>query len=727
MSNYTCYGPVNPIKLKAVNGLPERTCYDFYEGKNERKSTDDPHGFWLDALTNKDQMLLWAQLAYQIFESEPETCWNHSNKSWEANFGKSPNYMDLVDCLCHKYDKTKGVDNDPHMSTGLATAGCLNDVEQAAGKLIEQLLKRKLKANDFINRCPIEALHGKTDKQQVFYTLAAHLDKYGGTQQFCYNVFGLAFYNFRLKVVSDGVTPYHTAIGDRKVEDAVKEGKIDGFTYHNTKNESYSYEADNKTTQEITHKTETQATITESDSNSITNAKEYSFTETFGLEVKLQDILKVNEITARLEFEASQVIQTAYGESHEVSHTDENGAGVEVSVPPHTSIRTRTTESEAVSALNYDCPVMVQFDVAVVSMCGTFYDDNIGIQAFGTAGYDQRSFYTLFKSAEVGAAGEEAADNLYMRYMNGKTSDGYDKTYGDTKLKTHKKGVVKDHIDWGVIEKQSAASTSCKRNGETEVVQTQKPGELVDRISLQRPMSPTGGTLTEKTRDITSVVEDAIPLYALNTVCQCTGADTYDMGVGDRLYPKNWKVEGYDADQVPFYGFKSRLGEWILVNEDGEQLEDGAIAEICTEKLTNIKYIEGKAAGVVYAKYLIPENYYTYAKGTVVTNDSIEQTVFVKITVHDTQLEGSIEVEGSLEVKNGSWTNLEELNSKNIHVYDETGKEIMVPVIWRVAPGCGNNISIMNNLLLASAVGTYRIQAEYESLVSDYLEVHVTE
>ena len=88
MSNYTCYGPVNPIKLKAVNGLPERTCYDFYEGKNERRSTDDPHQFLLDALTNKDQMLLWAQLAYQIFKSEPETCWNHSNKSWDENFGK---------------------------------------------------------------------------------------------------------------------------------------------------------------------------------------------------------------------------------------------------------------------------------------------------------------------------------------------------------------------------------------------------------------------------------------------------------------------------------------------------------------------------------------------------------------------------------------------------------------------------------------------------------------
>lgn len=97
--------------------------------------------------------------------------------------------------------------------------------------------------------------------------------------------------------------------------------------------------------------------------------------------------------------------------------------------------------------------------------------------------------------------------------------------------------------------------------------------------------------------------------------------------------------------------------------------------------------------------------FYICSNGTAITNDSIKQTVFIKVEVHDTRLEGCIRVEGSLEVKNGSWSNLEELNGKNLHVYDETGKEITVSVIWRVAPGWGNNISIMNNLLPVSAVG----------------------
>lgn len=727
MSNYTCYGPVNPIKLKAVNGLPERTCYDFYEGKNERRSTDDPHQFLLDALTNKDQMLLWAQLAYQIFKSEPETCWNHSNKSWDENFGKNPNNMDLIDCLCHKYDKTKGADGDPHMSTGLVTAGCLDDVEQAAGKLIEQLLKRKLKANDFIKRCPIEALHGKTDKQQVFYTLAAHLDKYGGTQQFCYNVFGLAFYNFRLKVVSDGTTPYNTAIGNREIRDAIKEGGIPGFTYHDAKKDLHTYSMENRSRLEAAQTATLETSVTETDSNSITNAKEYSYTESLGLDVKVGEILRVCEITVQMGFEASQVIQTAYTQDHEVSDSNSSSSSAEVILPPHTSIMVRKMESGAVTTLEYDCPVMVQFDVAVISMCGTFYDDNAAVQAFSTAGYDQRSYYTLFTSAESGAAGEDAAENLYMRYTKGRTSEGYDKTHGETELKTHKKGKQKDYVDWNVIEKQPAASTSCKRDGESKAVETQKANELPGQIGLLRPMSPTGGKLTEKASKISTIIDDPIPLFPLNTIQLCTGANVYNMGVGDVLYPKNWMVEGYDGDNIPFYGFKSWRGEWILVNEDGEQIKDGTIAEIRTEKLTNNVYIIGKAAGVVYAKYLIPEDFYTCSDGTAITNDSIEQTVFIKIEVHDTRLEGCIKVEGSLNVINGTVTNLEKLNGENVHVYDEIGREITVPVIWRVAPGCGNNIVIRDNLLMASAVGTYRIQAEYESLVSDYLEVHVTE
>ena len=101
--------------------------------------------------------------------------------------------------------------------------------------------------------------------------------------------------------------------------------------------------------------------------------------------------------------------------------------------------------------------------------------------------------------------------------------------------------------------------------------------------------------------------------------------------------------------------------------------------------------------------------------------------MFVKISIHDTKLKGSITASGTVKAKNHTVTNLESLNTLNVHVYDETGKEIIVPVIWEAEPGFGNNIMIMHNQMSVSAVGNYHIRARYEDLVSDWIDVVVTE
>ncbi len=144
------------------------------------------------------------------------------------------------------------------------------------------------------------------------------------------------------------------------------------------------------------------------------------------------------------------------------------------------------------------------------------------------------------------------------------------------------------------------------------------------------------------------------------------------------------------------------------------------------EPLTNEPFIQGKKSGTVYAKYLIPDNYYICQSGTPITNQNI-QTVFVKIKIHDTKLEGSITTSGTVRVKNHTVTNLETLNTLNVHVYDETGKEIIVPVIWEAESGFGNKIMIIHNQMSVSAVGTYHIRARYEDLLSEWTDVVVTE
>lgn len=725
MSNYVCYGPVNPIKIAATGTLPERTCYDFYEHSNHRESTDSKEVFFQDALFNKDQLFQWAQIAYQIFQSEPQSYWDHSGKGWEGNFGKSANYMDLIDLLCNKHERSSG--DDVHLSTGLSLANSLNEVEQIAGMVTEQLINRKLKANQFINRCNLEPFHDNKESQTIFYSIAGHRDRYGKTFQYGYNVFGLAFYNFRLKVVNDG-KPYNTAIGELTVEEAAKKGNIPGFTYKNTGSGiTFLYPAENRNSEEASQTVQESQEVSKSESNSIVNSKEYSFTEMVGASVELEDVLKVSKVTLTMQFTAGQVISTAYTEEKSVTKTKNNSSSITVTIPPHTAIVVSQKNDNTVTTLQYDCPVMVQFDVAVFSMCGTCYDDNAAVQSFSTAGYDQRSFITLFQPSKAGNAGEDASENLYMRYTNYAKVTGYDKIHGVTQLKSHYSGLLKDQLNWDKILQQTKASTNYKGTEGKGDEATLAPKLLIEKLTQNRPMSPTGGTLTEIGESIVSKIESALPLYPLYILRQSAGSAKYDVGVNDDLYPNNWIVIGYDKNNIPFYGFDFLKGHWILVDENGTALKDDPLAYIGYDKFTNEPYIRGKSEAVIYAKYLIPENYYTCQEGTVISNKNI-QTVFVKITIHDTRLKGTIIVSGSVEVKNNTITNLETLNTINVQVYDDTQTQIVVPIIWEAEEGHEKNITIIHNKMSVHAVGNYRIRARYEDLISDeWIEVHVTE
>lgn len=247
-------------------------------------------------------------------------------------------------------------------------------------------------------------------------------------------------------------------------------------------------------------------------------------------------------------------------------------------------------------------------------------------------------------------------------------------------MKSHNKGILREELDWSVISGQEAASTGYKRDGEGEAAKTDAPPQLIDMICENRPLSPAGGTLTESGRSISTTIRNAIALYPLKTIRQREGSGSYDVGINDVLYPGRWTVQGYDKGNIPFCDFDCGTGNWILTDEYGVELKDDFLAVIKTEPLTNEPFIQGKKAGTVYVKYLIPEGYYTCQDGSKISNKSI-QTVFVKISIHNTELKGSIAVSGNVKVKNDTVTNLEKLNTLNVHVYDETGREIVVPVL----------------------------------------------
>lgn len=270
-----------------------------------------------------------------------------------------------------------------------------------------------------------------TKTTRLFYILAGFRDRYGKTFQFGYTVFGIAFYNFRLKIVSDG-TRYNTVIGEDTIEEAIEKGEIPEFTYYDSgSGERVIYLARNESLQEVMRTVSYSTDSSETEANSITNAEEYSFTESERLSIELNQILKLSKMAAEMRFKTVQ---------------------------------------------------------------------------------------------------------------------------------------------------------------------------LITMICKNRLMSPAGGTLTESGRSISTTSTNAIALYPLKTIRNQTGSGSYDVGVDDVLYPGRWTVQGYDKDNIPFYGFNFRTGRWILTDEYGVELKDDSLAVIKTEPLTHEPFIQGKKECIVYAK-----------------------------------------------------------------------------------------------------------------------------
>ncbi len=737
MGNYNAYGDVKSIKLPATDTLPERTCYDIYkDSPSSRKSIDPEEEFLQDVLLCNDNLFNWSQIAYQVLKSA-DSDWDHSGKGWDNNFGKNANYMDLIDYLCNAKSESKG--QDKFKSTGLVMTHKLSDVEQEAGKLIEQLIGRKLKAKDFINQCDLNALHDNTE-QTVFYTMAGYRDRYGNAGlEFSYNAMGLAFYNFRLKVLSDD-QPYNSALTwagltlDKAVEDAKNNISHQGFEYKAGKSENTVVNRAENHSAETTSQTVTQKLDqTDTEYNSITESKEHRFTEMIGATFAMSDILNMGKISLSMQFTAGQVIGTAYTKEKSVSKTYSHSSGVTVSLPPDTVALVRQETSQATTALKYDCPVMVQYDVAVFSMYGKCYDDNACVHKFNTVGYDQCSFVSLFKSVNGVSAGEDGAENLYMRYNNnvvetksGKRTvhekvAGYDKTHGVTQAKTRRKGLTAEALDWSRILTQQPASTGYRSS------QTMEVCKLMEQVALNRPMSVTGAKLSDESREIKTVIDPIMPMYPLTEIRQTVGASQYDMGIGTQLYISNWATEGIDSKGISFYGYSDNAENWKLVDKNGKPLSD-SVAEIMSDPfVANSRYILAKkdtGDDYIYAKYVIPENTYRCVDGTCASDKSVN-TAYVKINIHDTKLEGESHVEGSLKVKAGTVTNLDAADSLTVIVKDKTGKQITVPVIWQADPDNEDGLTIIGNQMSVSIPGNYRIRAKYERLFSNWIEVIV--
>jgi len=477
---YQPYGPVSDIVIKSTDGR-DLTYYDIYGGSmTGRGDTSDEARFLVDLVTKEDNYLKWLNLAYCIFESDGRMYWDHAGNGWDHDFGDG-HYIDFIKVM-QEAGSSSG--DDRYISSGISIANSLSDVQKRAAKDIADCIGRKVSQDDFVEHHKLGAFDDGTTGQKVVYSTAACVDRYGSTGQYGYNAFGVVFYDFQLHVLDDGEA-LNTAFGDKTLDD-VKTNPIPDVTYSDTGTDELSVVTQSKNTDR--NESSTTVTLQQSKSGTSTTTSSatqtYSMGETFGasstIGVKVPAVADASMTLSR-SINFGQSFGFTKSDQEARTTTDGMTIAATMKVPPHTVGALKESKTQLSVTTRFDCPVGITYKVAIFSMNGTCYDDNAATRSFSTAGYDQRTFITIFGDEQG-----DAVENLYQRGIKSGGSRSYDQTLGTTESRTRKSSESwANSLDWNAIYK---AGTPVTHSGQKMVGDKQMVNQLINRY----PMSVTG-------------------------------------------------------------------------------------------------------------------------------------------------------------------------------------------------------------------------------------------
>lgn len=673
----------------------------------------DEATFYKKAINSNDFLKDWASLAYNVFRSQRDSYWDHAGDGWDADYGANGNYIDLVDYLLvakpRHIEETGLVKENVagYVSSGLSVANSLKEVQRRAANDIASLPNRKLTGEDFLARHPMDAL---TDTNQlVLYSTVSTFDRYGRTEQIGYDSFTIAFYDFQLHVLSD----------DQKLSGTVS-------TDTTTSEDGLITLFENQDRSDTTQSATLANSVTESLSSSITNSENYTFGESLGGEASVtQKIPGTSEvglsITATLSY--GQAMSTAYSDTESYSETTNKSSTVTATVPAHTKTSAIQTKATTKATTTFNCPVGITFKVAIFSMCGTCYDDNAAVQQFNTAGYEQRSFVTLFGGSTDAS---DAGESLYLRADKHLGDISYDTTYGCTQGTNDDGDVWCTALDWSTIVGYGAPSSSESglKGGST----------LIDALDSRYPKSDTGASMSVVSDSISTVQGEAMPILPIGSVYIPWQLDnnwsldrTFELALGDTLPISSYRVKATDTDNVPYYGFVPTLGTWKIVDSTGKEATS-SVARMVYDSVTGSQTLEATGEGTTYVKYFIPEKYYKTYDGTYSTNDSISSPAYKVVVSNESRapFAGTLTLTGSIQATVEETMNLNAAEGISLTAVTTDGESVTPVVSWEAQETDGITVGVDGAMTVTKA-GTYHVRACMDGVYSDYIDVVVSE
>lgn len=428
----------------------------------------------------------------------------------------------------------------------------------------------------------------------------------------------------------------------------------------------------NDTNLDVTQSQSMTNSYTTTFTSTINGSENYSYGET--ITGNLGGSIKGLNIGVSVAFAASQAFESGWSESNSETYETSQTINASVSMAPYTHAVIRQYDSETTTTTVYECPVALSFDVTIVEYT-----------------LDPSSNNASCRTNILATFSGTAREDLHQRAVVEKTlTDG-------------------DRISWSTLYKDHTDLES-----------------RVERIAATAPMSTTGATMEVKEESTTSQVNGLIASYPLDRVATTNSLQWITVSPEAPYYLNNIALEGYNRYNGVYYGFNKLKGQWILLDENGQETTSSDIATLTNDPVTGFPILKaGTKNGTVYIKYQINEDCYDSAESQKVyaTNDTLSKTAVIEVRVQfaeDEFLSGFIYVDGTLTGIVGDEPQPIE-DSLSVRMEDLSGKEVSYPVTWEAKEL--NGVTVENNMISFSAPGTYHVRACAGEVTSDWVAV----
>ena len=337
----------------------------------------------------------------------------------------------------------------------------------------------------------------------------------------------------------------------------------------------------------------------------------YEFSESIGTEIKFKAGNRFGvESSLEIGFSASKLFSTTIGNEISNEIANEHSTSVSIDCPPHTMAVLVTDRYDGYSTIQYQYPIAVTYKTQMVGV----YANSNGL--FGLI--DSAVTVCNFSKSENPGGDNNAVDSLVNRWNN-KNIPGFENTY-----KGSNDNMI-SAINWNIEPARNRRSVP----------------HILDRLNNRRPFNDAGGSLRIETDGVRSTA-NMYPMYPLEHIVLLPFNPELTINQGDKLYLDDIGLEGRDKDNVKYYGFDAKFGDWHLFDSDGNDITEigNSIATLETDDMSSLVYLKpGDTVGSVYLKYYIDENRYGYCDGIITNitnfakNDDLTSTAVVKVNV----------------------------------------------------------------------------------------------